>query len=115
MPSVAGNSANAAERLDLPLSLSWFAPLVAGDTGIQQLDQMQCSALVASGTIDFVIGHPLAWFTHLLANALFINDGINTAFNLVRIFDDAALALLIPQVGSTSSGTYTGSFTTVAG
>ena len=115
LPSVAGNSANAAERLDLPLSSSWFAPLVAGDTGIQQLDQMQASALIASGTIDFVIGHPLAWMTHPLANALFIADGINTAFNLVRIFDDAALAFLIPQVASTTSNNYTGSFTTVAG
>jgi len=115
LPSVAGNSANAAERLDLPLSSSWFAPLVAGDTGIQQLDQMQCDALVATGAIDFVIGHPLAWFTHPLANALFVNDGINTAFNLVRIFDDAALALLIPQLAGTATNNFTGSFTTVAG
>ena len=115
LPSVAGNSANAAERLDLPLTSSWFAPLVAGDTGIQQLDQMQCSALVASGTIDFVIGHPLAWMTHPLANALMILDGINSAFNLVRIFDDAALAFLIPQVASIAANTFSGSFTTVAG
>jgi hypothetical protein len=115
LPSVAGNSANAAERLDLPLSSSWFAPLASGDRGVQTLTQMQCDALVATGTIDFVIGHTLAWFTHPLANALMYMDGINSAFNLVRIFDDAALALLIPQVGSTSTNTFTGSFTTVAG
>jgi hypothetical protein len=76
---------------------------------------MQCSALVATGTIDFVIGHPLAWLTHPVANVIFKDDGIMTAFNLVRIFDDAALALLIPQVASTSTNTFSGSFTTVAG
>lgn len=115
LPSIVGNASNAAERLDLPLTTSWFATLETGDRGIRTLTQMQCSALVATGTIDFVIGHPLAWFTHPLANTLFFNDGINTAFNLVRIFDDACLAFLIPQIATTNTKNMGGSFTTVAG
>ena len=114
MPSMAGISSAAAERLDHPLG-NWFAPLESGDLGIQTLTQMQCSAAVATGAVDFVIGHPLAWFSHPISSLIVIQDGLNTAFNLVRIFDDAALALLAVQLVSTSTSTFTGSFTTVAG
>lgn len=114
LPSLVGNSSNAAGRLDGPTGL-WFAPLESADRGVQTLTQMQCSALVATGAIDFVIGHPLAWFSHPVLNILFATDGINTAFNLVRIFDDAALAFLAPILFSTSTTTFAGSFTTVAG
>lgn len=93
LPSLTGNSGAIVRRLDHPV-MQWFAPLASGDTGIQQLDQMQCSASVATGVINFVIGHPLLWIPCPLANNLCIVDGVGTAFSLTRIFDDAALALL---------------------
>jgi len=93
LPSLTGNSGAIVRRLDHPL-MQWFAALATGDTGIQQLDQMQCSASVATGVVNFVIGHPLIWLPIPIANVMCVADGIGTAFNLVRIFDDAALALL---------------------
>jgi len=114
LPSLTGNSAAIVRRLDHPTS-QWFAPLESGDVGVKALTQMQCSALVATGVINFVIGHPLAWMPCPLANIACIVDGINTAFNLVRIFDDAAMGFLEVAKPSTTATTYTGSFTTVAG
>lgn len=113
-PSVAGISGCAATRLDLPLGY-WFMPLASGDTGVKDLDQLQCSALVATGALNFVIGHPLAWMPCPVAGMVCVQDGINTAFNLVRIFDSACLALLEVNKPSTAATTYSGSFTTVSG
>jgi hypothetical protein len=99
LPSVTGISACAVHRMDQPVN-QWFCPLATGDIGIQQLDQMQCSAAVATGTINFVIGHPLAWLTSMqVANsgmAHTILDQVLGTFSLARIFDDACLALLDP-------------------
>lgn len=92
LPSITGNSSGIINRLDHPAN-QWFAPLATGDTGLQQLDQMQCSASV-TGTINFVIGHPLMWLPHTIANVMSVVDGINSLFSLARVFDDAALALL---------------------
>ena len=52
LPSVTGNSSNIINRLDQPVG-TWFCPLASGDSGIKNLTQMQCSASVASGAIDF--------------------------------------------------------------
>jgi hypothetical protein len=114
LPSVVGNSAAIVRRLDHPVS-SWFAPLAAGDTGIQTLTQMQCSAAVATGVVNFVIGHPIAWLPCPVGNMVCVTDGINSAFNLARVFDDAALAFLEVSKPATAATTYVGSFTTVAG
>ena len=83
--------------------------------GIKALTQMQCSALVATGVINFVIGHPIAWMPSPVANIMCIADGINTAFNLVRVFDDAALAIIQATAASATATTYSGQFVTVAG
>lgn len=114
LPSLTGNSGNIVNRLDMPTS-QWFAPLAAGDTGIQSLTQMQCSAAVATGAIDFTIGHPLAWFPCPLANFLTQFDLVNTSFSLARVFDDACLAFLEATKSSTGATTYTGRFETVYG
>lgn len=117
IPSFAGNPgavATIADRLDMPNG-TWFAPLAPADVGIKALTQMQCSALVATGVPNFVMGHPLAFMPCPVANMVCVYDGINTAFNLVRIFDDACLAFLEINKPSTSATNYTGSFTTVAG
>jgi hypothetical protein len=113
LPSIAGNSSNIINRLDMPAS-NWFCPLEAGDVGIKELDQMQCSASV-TGTIGFTIGHPIAWFPIPLANFLIPVDGIQSAFQVERIFDDACLAFLEVGKSATTATTYSGTFKTVAG
>lgn len=91
--TAAGRAAAGAVSLDLELGM-WYIPLQSGDYGVADLAQMQCSALVATGAINFVIGHPIAYFPCPLAGIGCSVDGINTAFNLVRIFDGACLSLL---------------------
>jgi len=114
LPSVAGNSGAIVDRLDMATA-QWFVPLAAGDNGIKAWTQLQCSAAVATGVIWFMIGHPIAFLPCPITNMVCISDGINTAFNLARVFDDACLAFLEINKPSTSATTYTGSFTTVAG
>ncbi len=114
LPSLTGNSGAIVDRLDHPTS-QWFAPLAAGNEGVKALTQMQCSAAVATGAVNFVIGHPLAWMSCPLANFICTFDYINTAFNLTRIFDDACLAFLEPTKVATTATTYTGQITLVAG
>lgn len=114
LPSVTGNSSNIINRLDQPAG-TWFCPLATGDTGIQQLDQMQCSAAVASGAIDFTIGHPIAFMPCGIANFVCEKDGLTTSISLERIFDDACLAFLEVCKSATTATTYTGTFVTLRG
>lgn len=114
LPSVTGNSACIVNRLDMPIN-TFFCPLASGDTGIKALTQMQCSAAVATGTIDFVIGHKLAFVPFQVANVGWIYDGILSAFNLGRVFDDACLAFLELTKPATSATTYNGTIETVYG
>lgn len=105
LPSLTGNSSAIIDRLDHPTG-QWFAPLASGDTGIKALTQMQCSAAVATGVIWFMMGHPIAFCPCPVANVVCVTDGINTAFNLERIFDDAALNLLEITKPATTATTY---------
>jgi hypothetical protein len=75
---------------------------------------MQCDTLVASGDINFVVGHPIALMGHAQESFNFVYDGINSAFNLSRIFDDAALAFLTVRTDSNTPQNV-GRFTTVSG
>ena len=113
LPSLTGNSSAIIDRLDHPLH-QWFAPLESGDTGIMSLTQMQCSASV-SGSINFVIGHPLAFMPMPTIGMVFQHDFINTAFNLTRIFDDACLALMIMPAPGSGSANVNAQVTAVAG
>jgi hypothetical protein len=114
LPSLAGWSAAIVHRLDMPVS-TWFAPLETGDRGVQCLTQMQCSALVATGLLDFVIGHPIAWMPVPIVNLICITDGINTAFSLTRIFDSACLSFLEITKPAANAAAYNGSVCVVSG
>lgn len=109
-----GNASNIINRLDQPVG-QWFIPLQAGDTGIDEIDDLTLNAAVATGACDAVIGHPIAILPAPLANLACVTDGINTAFNLERIFDDACLAFLEILKSATGATTYAGMFRTVAG
>ncbi len=114
LPSLTGSASAIVRRLDHPTG-QWFAPLAAGDVGVKALTQMQNSAAVLTGVINFVIGHPIAFMPCPAANLVCVTDGINTAFNLVRVFDNAAMGFLEVTKPGTTSTSYTGSFTLVHG
>jgi hypothetical protein len=114
LPSVTGLSSGIANRLDTSLS-TWFLPLASGDIGAQTITAIQKSAVLASGAIDMTLGHPIAWMPCPVANMLCEVDGINTAFNLSRIFDDAALSLLELNKPATGATTYVANATAIAG
>ncbi len=113
LPSLTGNASCIANRLDHPTG-QFFAPLASGDVGIKSVQSVTCSASV-TGTLAVVIGHPIAFIPTPLANVFTIIDGINSAFNLTRIFDDAALGFLEVIKPSTTATAYVGNITTVAG
>lgn len=113
-PALVGTTGNAAGRLDVPLG-TWFMPLASGDYGVADLAQIQCSAAIATGAINFVIGHPLAWMPCPIASTACTQDGINTAFNLVRIFDGAAISFLETIKPAATATVYVGSVTFVHG
>lgn len=106
LPSVTGNSGAIIHRLDQPLQ-QWFAPLQVGDVGIRTLTQMQCSASI-TGSINFVIGHPLGFMAFPVINSFFPFDWLTNRDQAPRIFDGAVLALLEPLKPATTATTYTG-------
>lgn len=97
-PSAAGVASTSARTVDLA-SGSWFLPLANGDVGVKDLTQIQLDALVATGAINYVLSHPLYWVLSLAntdntsAKPLISwgSNGINSAMQLVRVFDDACV------------------------
>lgn len=112
-PSIIGNSACVVAGVDLE-SNRWFMPLQAGDVGVQKMTQLQCSALVATGTIDFSIGHALCYFPCPVANLACQMDFVYTAFRVVKILDNACLAFLELPKPATTATTYSGGLYAVA-
>ena len=109
LPSVTGNSAAIVDRLDQPLQ-QWFVPLESGDVGIRAWTQMQCSAAVATGAINFCIGHPLGFLSFPVINSVLPFDWLTNRDQAPRIFDDACIAFLEPLKPATGTCTYTGRF-----
>jgi len=107
LPSLTGNSAAIVDRLDHPVQ-QWFAPLESGDNGVKALTQMQCSALVATGVVWFMIGHPLGFMSFPVINSVFPFDWLTNRNQGPRVFDGACLAFLEPQKPATGATTYTG-------
>lgn len=92
-PSIAGVSACVVGGIDLAVGgPSWFMPLASGDVGVKALTQMQCSALVVTGTIDFVVAHPIGLCSVVVANWATLVDTVTTAVDqLNNIYDNACL------------------------
>lgn len=113
-PSVAGISACAANQIDLAVGpADWFMALAAGDFGVKALTQMQCSASV-TGTLDFVVAHSVAALPVPLANNVMNIDGVASAFNLVKVFDNACLYFIELPKPATNATTYSGKVLTVS-
>lgn len=118
----AGNAAEAAAALAAVVSsavtrlphANWFIPLNAADTGLRNITQIQMSA-ASTGVSNAVVGHPIGYLPCPVANAPFLVDGINSAFNLEEIKTDACLALLEINKGAATATTYIGSVLMVSG
>lgn len=113
LPSVTGNASAIVDRLDHPTQ-QWFAPLATGDTGMQALTQMQCSAAVATGVIWFMMGHPLGFMSVPLINTMMPFDWLTNRDQAPRIFDNACLAFLEIIKPATTATTYTGRIITTS-
>lgn len=107
LPSVTGISGAIVDRFDMPVN-TWFCPLATGDTGIMDLAQMQCSAAVATGAINFVIGHPIGVMAFPVINSLLPFDWLTNRDQAPRIFNDACLALFELPKPATTATTYNG-------
>jgi len=107
LPSVTGNSGAIVDRLDQPVQ-QWFVPLASGDVGIKAWTQMQCSAAVATGAINFCIGHPLGFMSFPVINSVLPFDWLTNRDLAPRIFDSACIAFMEPLKPATGTCTYTG-------
>ena len=103
----AGVSACVVSGIDLAGG-NWFIPLQAFDIGIKSLQQMQLSAAIATGTLQAIIGHPIAVFPCPVANLVCQVDGVNTAFNLTPIMDFACLTFIELPKSATTATNYSG-------
>jgi len=114
-PSVAGISACPVAGIDLGTSgPGWFMPLQAGDLGVQKVTQLQSNAVVATGTIDFTVGHPLVFMPCPVAVLVCERDWVYTAFRMVKILDNACLSFLEMPKPATTATSYTGGIYAVA-
>lgn len=109
--TVTGNSSGALYRIDMS-TYQWFMPLATNDVGVKSLNSMTCSASVTGG-VNFVLGHPIAILPTINSGFVSKIDGMVTAFNLTRVFDDACLAFLDICPGS-SSQTYVNGYVRLA-
>jgi hypothetical protein len=104
-PVITGVSGAIINRLD---HAGWFNPLTGSDTGVGNITSVNMGTAVATGAMDAVIGHPVAWLAFPIANLITPFDWVNVKFGPGRVFDDACLALLEVSKASTTATTYTG-------
>lgn len=107
LPSVTGASGAIVDRFDMPAN-TWFCPLASGDSGVMDLNQMQCSAAVATGAVNFVIGHSIGIMCFPVISSMLPFDWLTNRNQAPRIFDDAALALFELPKPATTATTYSG-------
>lgn len=110
LPLVAGASGQGVDSLDMPTG-TWFAPLAIGDIGVKALTQMQCDALVATGTLNFVMGHPIGVLCFPQIPGIIPFDWLTVRSLAPRIFNDAALSFI--KTGGIGTDTIDGTLTLV--
>lgn len=93
----------------------WYYPLNSPDNGVRKITQITQSAATGTGNVDVVLAKPYVWIPQGVANFPIIIDGINSAFNLVKITDSSCLAFMEINKGATTATAYTGSITLCAG
>lgn len=94
----------------------WNHVLKSPDHGLRYITEVDQSTITSvTGVSSVVIGHPLAILPQPAANVAFILDGINSAFNLIQIEDDACLSLYDFQKSANTAATLTGWIKLVSG
>jgi hypothetical protein len=101
---------SAANVLPLP---RWFLLLNSTDNGVRTVTNVAFSA-VSSGQSQVVQGKPLVFIPQTTTGIMVVLDGINSAFNLVKVTDNACLAFLALQASATAT-TYQGEVVMVSG
>lgn len=112
--------ASAAAVSTIPFTApNWFYPLASTDQGLRSLQNsanaINLSAAMASGVVTWFIGHPLTFVPVPAANTPVIIDGINSAFNLERVYDNACLAFLEIAKSATTATNWWGAIKLVSG
>lgn len=92
----------------------WFFPLNAGDRGVREIDNLDLSA-ASTGTVDVILGKPIAWIPQPLANVAVKFDATLSPVDFVPIADGACLAFLEINKGATTATSYSGSVTLCSG
>jgi hypothetical protein len=94
----------------------WIYLLNTADTGLRALTNFVLSAAMGAGAADRGIYHPIAILPGIgAANTPSFVDGINSSFNLERIYDSACLDFIEFNKSSTTAANYVGSITICAG
>lgn len=93
---------------------TWTMGLASGDTGVRQITNVTYSA-TSTGVTDWTIGYPIAILPQPVVNQAFVLDGINSAFNLIRIQTGACLALYEFFKAATGAANYAGQIILVSG
>jgi hypothetical protein len=108
--SKAGVSACVVGGIDLVAGpASWFMPLASGDVGVKALTQMQADAAVATGTVDWVVAHPLGYAPSWIANVVCSVDTVTTAVDqLTNVYDNACITAIEPCKPATTATTFAG-------
>lgn len=110
-----GVSGCIASRLDVAASAMWSANLNTGDMGISDITQFTMGASVTGAGTNIVLGHPLGFIPQPVAQQMVVLDGINSAFNLVQVLDDACLSLFELYKLATTATQYNGWIKLVSG
>jgi hypothetical protein len=114
-PSTAGISACPVGQIDLAVGQnSWFMPFASGDTGVKALTQVQLSAAVATGTMDWVVSHLIGLVACPVANMVCVGDALYTAMQLTSVFDNACLSAIEMPKPATTATNYAGRVSLVA-
>ena len=111
-PIVTGQSFASAGRLN---HVGWFLPLNGADTGVKNVTSAIMSTAVASGAMDLVVAHPLAWLAFPIASLITPFDWVNMKFAPGRLFDNACASLLEVGKSNATATTYTGTLMTAWG
>ena len=114
-PSATGISACPVGQIDLAVGQSsWSMPFAAGDVGVKALTQIQTSASVATGTLEFIVAHLIGMIGCPAANLLCVADALYTSLQLTSIFDNACLNYLEMPKPTTTATSYSGMLSIVA-
>lgn len=102
------------QRVDM-VGPQFTSLLAAGDTGVRQLTSITFSASPATGQVEHSLGRPIAMMPLPIASTGFVLDGINSAFNLVKIQVGACLTFLDVNKTGTQAALMAGLIRLVSG